>query len=53
MLVLGLSMVATGSLTASGASDVGISLGLGTALLVGGLGVLGGAVLWGRDNETE
>lgn len=52
MFVLGLSMVVTGSLTASGASDVGIGQALGTAVLLFGLLVLGGTLVWGTG-ETD
>lgn len=52
MLVLGLSMTVTGGLTASEASDVGIGTPLGTALLVCGLVMLVGTVIWG-SNQTE
>ncbi|MFB6228935.1 MAG: hypothetical protein ABEH88_10320 [Halobacteriales archaeon] len=53
MLVLGLSMAVTGSLTASGASDVGIGQVLGAAVLVCGLVVLGGTIAWGGDEQTH
>jgi hypothetical protein len=49
MLVLGLSMSVTGVLTASGASDVGISTALGTAVLMCGLFVLVGTITWNSE----
>ncbi|MFB6228642.1 MAG: hypothetical protein ABEH88_08800 [Halobacteriales archaeon] len=45
-------MTVTGGLTASGASDVGIGTALGTAVLVCGLVVLVGTVIWG-SNQTD
>lgn len=53
MLVLGLSMVITGGLTAAGASDVGIGPVLGTAVLVCGLLVLGGTVVCDSTEQRQ
>lgn len=49
MLVLGLSMSVTGVLTASGASDIGISTALGTTVLMCGLFVLVGTIIWNSE----
>lgn len=52
-LVLGLSMIVTGGLTASSASDVGIGPVLGTAVLVCGLLMLVGTVVWGSSEQPQ
>jgi hypothetical protein len=49
MVVIGLSMIATGGLTASTPSDVGIGLVLGTVSLVGGVLMLVGTRVWGSE----
>lgn len=53
MFVLGLAMTVTGSLTASGASDVGIGPVLGTATAVCGILVLVGTAVWGSGDQTQ
>ena len=53
MVVLGLSMTVVGILTASGTSDVGIGVVLGTALIVCGLFVLVGTMIWGGDEQIQ
>lgn len=53
MLVLGLSMTVVGVLTASGMSDVGISVVLGTAVAICGLLVLVGTIVWVGDEQTH
>ena len=53
MVIVGLSTTVVGILTASGISDVGIGVGLGTALTVCGLFVLLGTILWGGDEQRE
>lgn len=46
VLTLGLANTVIGVLTASGASDVGIGLALGTVLLIVGTALIGGTVVW-------
>ena len=53
MLVLGLSMTVVGTLTASGVSDVGISVVLGIAIAVSGLFVLVGTIFWGSEKQSQ
>lgn len=53
MLVLGLSMTVVGILTASGVSDVGISVVLGIAIAVSGLFVLVGTIFWGSEKQSQ
>lgn len=53
LLVLGLSMVVVGGLTASTASEVGIGPVFGAVLLVCGILVLGGTVVWGTEAQAR
>lgn len=53
ILVLGLSMTVVGVLTASGASDIGISVLLGTVVTICGLLMLVGTVIWGDDEQAQ
>lgn len=53
LLILGLANTVIGGLTASGASDVGIGPAFGTVLLIVGIVLIGGTIVWGSSEQVK